>query len=91
MNLLRPIPQIRTHHVLDSVRWAAETVVDLSAAALPHGGQRGSRRNAWAAMVHDAAVARTRDEALEAVERSAVRADHHRADHQRAQPLRQAR
>lgn len=86
VNLLSPIQRIHPSQVLDSVRWAAEGLIDLSTAALPHGGQRGSRRNAWAAMVHDSTVARTRDEAQEAVERSVVR-----SRRQDARALRQAR
>ena len=44
--------------------------------AFPHGGQHGSRRNAWTAMSSDAARARARREAaaaLRAAELSAAR------------------
>ena len=41
---------------------------------MPHGGQRSARRNAWASMSADAALARSRREADAAMERAALRA-----------------
>ena len=43
-------------------------------AALPHGGQRTARRNAWASMSTDATRARGRREADAALAQSACRA-----------------
>ena len=42
-------------------------VQSLALAALPHGGQRSARRNAWASMSADAARARARRDAEAAV------------------------
>lgn len=43
-------------------------------AVAPHGGQGTARRNAWAAMSSDAAQARSRREAEQAVSRAITRA-----------------
>jgi len=42
---------------------------------LPHGGQRSARRNAWASMSADSALARSRREADAAMDRAVVRAE----------------
>ena len=46
---------------------------DLVLAALPHGGQRVARRNAWAGMSADAARGRARREAQDALSAAAGR------------------
>ena len=46
---------------------AASTAQQLLLQTLPHGGQRAARRNAWAAMSADAAMARARREAAVAL------------------------
>ncbi len=70
MNPLALLPLQRTALNLQS----------LALAAVPHGGQRSARRNAWAAMSADAVRARSRHEAEEvmagAVQRAAARAQH---------------
>ena len=86
MHLLSPVQQLRPLQLLGPVRRAANGLVDLTAAALPHGGQRGARRNAWSSMVADTTTARLRDEAQVAVDRSLARARRHEA-----RALRQAR
>lgn len=53
-------------------------LTDLLMTALPGGGQRTARRNAWAAMSADAARARARREAGAALA-AAARAAEHRA------------
>jgi hypothetical protein len=45
-------------------------VRDLVLTTLPHGGQRVARRNAWASMSADAAMARARREAEAALARA---------------------
>lgn len=50
------------------------TVQDLLLTALPGGGQRTARRNAWAGMSADAARARARREAAEALALAVQRA-----------------
>ena len=62
INLL-PIPLAR----LSSVQ-------QLALMALPHGGQRSARRNAWAAMSEGSARARGRREADAAMDLAVVRA-----------------
>ena len=55
----------------------SSTLQSLALRALPDGGQRTARRNAWAAMSEDAARARARRDALAALaaaERHAQRA-----------------
>ena len=86
VNLLSPIQQLRPLQLLGPVRRAAGGLVDLTVTALPHGGQRGARRNAWGSMVADSTRARLRDEAQVAVERSLAR-----TRRQEARALRQAR
>jgi hypothetical protein len=58
----------------------AANLQSLLLTAVPHGGQRSARRNAWASMSSDAVLARSRREAdaamAQAVERAA-RADRH--------------
>ena len=54
----------------------ARTAQSLFVAALPHGGQRSARRNAWAAMGQNAVHARARREAAEALERAVQAAEH---------------
>ena len=61
VNLLSPIQQLRPLQLLGPVRRAAGGLVDLTVTALPHGGQRGARRNAWGSMVADSTRARLRD------------------------------
>ena len=51
--------------------------------ALPHGGQRSARQNAWASMSSDSALARARRDADAAMER-AVRLAEHRAERRAA-------
>jgi hypothetical protein len=53
-------------------------VQELVLAALPYGGQRTARRNAWTAMAQDAARARARRDALAvlaAAQRRALRTE----------------
>ena len=62
---------------MDLVATARQTrglMVAASLAILPHGGQRGARRNAWTAMVADTAQARVRGDAQFAVDRAAASA-----------------
>jgi hypothetical protein len=59
-----------------SVIRSTSRLQDLTLTVLPHGGQRSARRNAWAAMSADAALARTRREAELAVAAAAARTDH---------------
>ena len=54
-----------------AVRPVARTVQSLALLALPHGGQRAARQNAWASMSADAAWARNRREAWLAIDRAA--------------------
>ena len=54
-------------------------VQDLLLAALPAGGQRTARRNAWAAMSADAARGRARRDADLALAAAGRRADHRRS------------
>ena len=49
------------------------TVQELLLQTLPHGGQRGARRNAWAAMSADASLARARREAATALDAATTR------------------
>ena len=55
---------------------SASRLQDLTLVLLPHGGQRSARRNAWAAMSADAALARGRREAEVAVAAAAARREH---------------
>jgi hypothetical protein len=48
-------------------RLATGALQSLTLLALPHGGQRTARRNAWASMSADSALARTRREAAGAM------------------------
>lgn len=52
---------------------ARSTLQDLLLVALPGGGQRTARRNAWAGMVADAARSRAAREAEEALAAAALR------------------
>jgi hypothetical protein len=63
---------------LPAVTRTATTVQTLFLTALPHGGQRSARRNAWASMSTDATRARARREADDAMD-SALRASRHQA------------
>ena len=53
---------------------AASLTTTVLLTALPHGGQRTARRNAWASMSTDAARARGRRDADAAMAQSAFRA-----------------
>lgn len=46
---------------------------ELMLQTMPHGGQRGARRNAWASMSADASMARARREAASALDAAARR------------------
>ena len=76
--------------VFHRLRRPSSVVQALSLVAVPHGGQRGARRNAWASMSADAALARSRREAEAAMDRSVSRAAT-RAAHPAGSDLRQAR
>ena len=52
---------------------AASLTTTLLFTALPHGGQRTARRNAWASMSDDAALAGARHEANAALLQAEVR------------------
>jgi hypothetical protein len=54
----------------------ATTVQTLLMTALPHGGQRSARRNAWAAMSTDAVRSRARREAEAAIDRAVAMSQH---------------
>ena len=79
VNLLSPLQHLRPADVVGPVRRAAAGLADLTVTALPHGGQRGARRNAWASMVADSTRARLRDEAQVAVDRSLATTRQHEA------------
>ena len=53
--------------MLPSLTRAAATAQQVLLQTLPHGGQRAARRNAWASMSADAAMARARREAAAAL------------------------
>lgn len=53
----------------------ATRLQDLVLTALPHGGQRAARRNAWAGMSRDAARSRARREAQAALAAAGARRD----------------
>ena len=55
---------------MHAVRPVARTVQSLALLALPHGGQRVARQNAWAATSAEAAWARSRREAELALQRA---------------------
>ena len=55
---------------------SATTAQTLLMTAMPHGGQRAARRNAWSSMSTDAARARARREADAAMDRAAAMAQH---------------
>ena len=57
-----------------SLRRNLATLESLFLTVLPHGGQRSARRNAWASMSSDAALARSRREADAAMNRAVLRA-----------------
>ena len=57
------------------VRRTAAVSQQLLMAALPHGGQRVARRNAWASMAADAALTRARREAAEAMDWAIAQAE----------------
>ena len=59
-------------NLLATTRQTLGLAVALSLVVLPHGGQRGARRNAWTAMVAGTAQARIRGEAQFAVDRAAA-------------------
>ena len=69
----------RTARLLGPVRQTAGALAGAALAALPHGGQRSARRNAWSSMVADSTQARLRDEAQVAVDRSLARARRYEA------------
>ncbi|MDT7539798.1 MAG: hypothetical protein QOI82_3383 [Actinomycetota bacterium] len=58
-----------------AVRPVTRTVQSLALFALPHGGQRVARRNAWASMSAEAAWARSRREAELAMQRALAAQD----------------
>jgi hypothetical protein len=62
----RPFPEVR----MIAVRPVARTVQSLTLFALPHGGQRVARRNAWASMSAESAWARSRRVAELAMQRA---------------------
>ncbi len=57
----------------------ARTAQSLALAAVPHGGQRSARRNAWASTSQNAVHARARREAAEALDRAVTEAEHRAA------------
>ena len=79
VNLFSLVQQLRPADVVSPVRRAAAGLADLTVTALPHGGQRGARRNAWASMAADSTRARLRDEAQLAVDRSLAKTSRHEA------------
>ncbi|MDX6199592.1 MAG: hypothetical protein QOJ79_2743 [Actinomycetota bacterium] len=64
-----------------AVRPVTRTVQSLTLFALPHGGQRAARRNAWASMSAEAAWARSRREAELAMQRALAGQGAPAADH----------
>ena len=58
-----------------SIKRNLSTLESLFLTVAPHGGQRSARRNAWASMSSDAALARSRREADAAMDRAVVRAE----------------
>jgi hypothetical protein len=58
-----------------AVRPVTRTVQSLALLALPHGGQRAARRNAWASMSAETAWARSRREAELAMRRALIAQD----------------
>jgi hypothetical protein len=58
-----------------SLTRTASQLQNLALVVLPHGGQRSARRNAWASMSSDAALARSRREAEVAVAAATARAE----------------
>ena len=56
------------------IRTGASFGCEILLAALPHGGQHGARRNAWAAMVDDHARIKMRREAERATAEAQARA-----------------
>jgi hypothetical protein len=67
-----------------AVRPVTRTVQSLALLALPHGGQRVARQNAWASMSTDATWARTRLEAFVAMNRAISAHDRTAATRERA-------
>ena len=55
-----------------AVRRTTRAAQSLALLALPHGGQRVARRNAWASMSADATWARNRREAWLALDRALI-------------------
>jgi hypothetical protein len=55
---------------LPTLRTTTRTLEGLLLLALPHGGQQAARRNAWAGMAADSALARARREADAAMDRA---------------------
>jgi hypothetical protein len=60
--------------IFPSITRTATQLQSFALTVLPHGGQGGARRNAWAAMSRDVAHSRARREAEQAVDRAVVRA-----------------
>lgn len=58
------------------VRLARAAARDVLLTAVPHGGQRAARRNAWVGMSADAARSRAGREAATAIRDAEVRAQH---------------
>jgi hypothetical protein len=65
-------------------RTGAAITAEVLLSALPHGGQRSARRNAWAAMVADHAAGRQRREAERATTEAQARAARREAEVARA-------
>ena len=65
-------------------RPVARTVQSLALFALPHGGQRVARRNAWASMSAESAWARSRREAELAMQRALSTSDRPEATREHA-------
>ena len=57
------------------IRTGASLGCEVLLTALPHGGQQGARRNAWAAMVDDHARSKMRREAERVTAEAQARAD----------------
>lgn len=72
-------PSLTAPTTLSRLARSATGLQGLALALLPHGGQRLARRNAWAAMSSDAALARGRREAEQALTHAVARAVAQRA------------
>ena len=58
-----------------TIRLVSDSLIAASLVALPHGGQRSARRNAWTAIVADTSQARARQEAKAALDHAVAQAD----------------